>query len=218
MNSEFHKIRIVIADPQYLTSMAVESVLTEVYDSIVVLYTLPDLMHWLETETAGLLILDPALLDFSSLRSIADLKQKVPHIMILTHEISQDDFQVFNEMGIENIVLKSTDRGELLHAVELTLKGKKYYSEEILQLIIERSSHKNHTSDSHQLTLSEMEIVKLIAQGLTTKEIAARKFISFHTVMTHRKNIFRKTGVNSVSELIMYAIRAGWIDNIEYYI
>ena len=53
---------------------------------------------------------------------------------------------------------------------------------------------------------------------MTTKEIAAQKHISFHTVMTHRKNIFRKLNVNSSSELIMFAIKAGWIDNIEYYI
>jgi DNA-binding NarL/FixJ family response regulator len=58
----------------------------------------------------------------------------------------------------------------------------------------------------------------MIAEGMTTKQIAASKSISFHTVMTHRKNIFRKLGVNSSSELIMFAIKAGWIDNIEYYI
>jgi DNA-binding NarL/FixJ family response regulator len=58
----------------------------------------------------------------------------------------------------------------------------------------------------------------LIANGMTTKEIAQRKNISHHTVSTHRKNIFRKLEVTSASELIMSAIKAGWIDNIEYYI
>ena len=72
--------------------------------------------------------------------------------------------------------------------------------------------------ETGQLTDSEMEIVRLIAEGLTTKEIASRKYISFHTVITHRKNIFRKLGVSSVSELIMYAIKAGWINMIEYHI
>ncbi len=70
----------------------------------------------------------------------------------------------------------------------------------------------------HPLTASEIEIVKLIAEGMTTKEIASRKNVSFHTIMTHRKNIFRKARVNNASELVMFAIRAGIIDTIEYQI
>jgi DNA-binding CsgD family transcriptional regulator len=80
------------------------------------------------------------------------------------------------------------------------------------------NAQKNTNTGFCQLTATEMEIVKFIAEGMTTKQIAAKKFISFHTVISHRKNIFRKADVNSVSELIIYAIKAGWIDNIEYYI
>jgi len=52
--------------------------------------------------------------------------------------------------------------------------------------------------------------------GYTTKEIAAKKFISFHTVNTHRKNIFRKLGINNLHEATKYAMRAGIIDMAEY--
>jgi DNA-binding NarL/FixJ family response regulator len=88
----------------------------------------------------------------------------------------------------------------------------------LLDLLFEISEKKSTGEETGQLTVSEMEIVKLIAEGLTTKEIASRKYISFHTVITHRKNIFRKLGVSSVSELIMYAIKSGWINLIEYHI
>jgi DNA-binding CsgD family transcriptional regulator len=74
------------------------------------------------------------------------------------------------------------------------------------------------SEETGQLTASEIEIVRLVAEGLTTKEIAIRKHISFHTVATHRKNIFRKLGVTNASELLMYAIKAGIIDTIEYHI
>ena len=57
-----------------------------------------------------------------------------------------------------------------------------------------------------------------IALGMTTKEIAEKRFSSFHTVNTHRKNIFRKLGVNNVHEATKYALRAGLIDSAEYYI
>jgi len=107
---------------------------------------------------------------------------------------------------------------ELFEALEATLKAKKYFSNELLDLLFESTEKKNQADESGQLTISEIEIVRLIADGLTTKEIASRKFISFHTVISHRKNIFRKLGVTSISELIMYSIKAGWINTIEYHI
>ena len=68
------------------------------------------------------------------------------------------------------------------------------------------------------LTATETEIVKAIAQGKTTKEIAAERFLSIHTITTHRKNIFRKLGVNTAHEVVKYALRAGLVDSEEFYI
>ena len=69
-----------------------------------------------------------------------------------------------------------------------------------------------------KLTKTEAEILIDIAQGMTTREIAEKRFSSFHTINTHRKNIFRKLGVNNVHEATKYAFRAGLIDAAEYYI
>ena len=69
-----------------------------------------------------------------------------------------------------------------------------------------------------KLTRTETEILKDIALGLTTREIAEKRCSSFHTVNTHRKNIFRKLGVNNVHEATRYAFRAGLVDSAEYYI
>ena len=68
------------------------------------------------------------------------------------------------------------------------------------------------------LTSTETEIIKAIALGKTTKEIAAERFSSIHTVTTHRKNIFRKLGINTAHEAVKYALRAGLIDPSEFYI
>ena len=68
------------------------------------------------------------------------------------------------------------------------------------------------------LTSTEQEILKLIALGRTTKEIASERFSSTHTIITHRKNIFRKLAVNNVHEATKYALRAGIVDSAEYYI
>jgi DNA-binding NarL/FixJ family response regulator len=69
-----------------------------------------------------------------------------------------------------------------------------------------------------KLTTSERLVLHEIARGKTTKEIAFEQNLSFHTINTHRKNIFRKLEVNNVHEAIKYALRAGIIDSSEYYI
>jgi two-component system, NarL family, response regulator LiaR len=80
--------------------------------------------------------------------------------------------------------------------------------------------HKEDKKDKlvSPLTVTEREILKLMALGKTTKEIAAERFLSVYTVMTHRKNIFRKLEVNNVHEATKYALRAGIVDVVEYYI
>jgi two-component system, NarL family, response regulator LiaR len=71
---------------------------------------------------------------------------------------------------------------------------------------------------TEQLTPTEREILKLLAQGYASKEIAAQRHLSLHTVATHRKNLFRKLGVSSVQEATRLALRAGLVDLAEYYI
>lgn len=139
-------------------------------------------------------------------------------ILILTNSISKDEFNRLNKAGIKNIIYKTAERDEILTAIDSAIKGKKFYSGEVLDLILELGQNKPVLEDNVQLTISEVEIVRLIAGGMTTKDIAEKKCISFHTVNTHRKNIFRKLGVSNASELIIHAIKSGWIDNIEYYI
>ena len=74
------------------------------------------------------------------------------------------------------------------------------------------------TQEENRLTPTETEILRDVALGLTTREIAEKRYSSFHTVNTHRKNIFRKIGVNNVHEATRYALRAGLVDSAEYYI
>ena len=68
------------------------------------------------------------------------------------------------------------------------------------------------------LTTTEKEILRAMALGKNTKDIASERFLSIYTVMTHRKNIFRKLGVNNAHEAIRHALRSGLVDVVEYYI
>ncbi|NTV45916.1 MAG: response regulator transcription factor [Chlorobiales bacterium] len=208
---------IVIADKQFLTNEALKYVLSTHYKIIDTVYTKNDLLKCLELNPVSLLIIDPVLLNLECPADLIKLKQKHLHlrILIFTNTTSKIKLAELSNTDIKNVLLKTADKNELFQAIEATLNGKRYYSSEITGTLIKKNTD---SENSVQLTTSEIEIVRLIGGGLTTKEIAARKFISFHTVMTHRKNIFRKLGVSNTSELLMYAIKAGLIDNIEYYI
>lgn len=214
--------KIVIADTQFLVVEALKSLLKndERFYVAEIANTQHELLKILEKESCQLLITDIAMFDYEGVADLLQIKQNSPRlsILILTNSISKAEFTEMNKIGIKNIIYKTADRDEILAAVDASLKGKKYYADEILDMILETNDNKQVIEESTQLTSSEIEIVRLIAGGMTTKEIAEKKCISFHTVNTHRKNIFRKMGVSNASELIMQAIRAGWIDNIEYFI
>jgi DNA-binding NarL/FixJ family response regulator len=218
-----NRIRTVISDSQFLIAEGLKSML-KTDDKFFVQETVAtkmDLFRVLNNKQTDLLIADFSVTDNFGTADLLNLKQEHPalQVLILTNSLSKAELNKLLEAGIRNIVYKIVGQEELLTAIDFTLKGKKYYCEQILDLLLEPSSeNKSHLEKSPVLTGSEIEIVKLIASGLTAKEIAARKHLSIHTVNTHRKNIFRKTNVSNASELIIVAIKAGWIDNIEYYI
>jgi DNA-binding NarL/FixJ family response regulator len=214
--------KILIADTQFLVVEALKSLLgsDERFSIIEIASSNYELHKALEKESCQLLITDFALIGFESMDDLQKIKQKFPDlaVLVLTNSINKAEFTELSKIGIKNIIYKTADRNEIFVAVDAALKGKKYFAEEILDMILEANDNKQFMEESTQLTSSEIEIVRLIAGGMTTKEIAEKKCISFHTVNTHRKNIFRKLSVSNASELIMHAIRAGWIDNIEYFI
>lgn len=181
--------------------------------------TYEQLVHAIQKGIPDVLVVDGASDGYGD-ADFGELKKKAnsPAVLLLLDSVTRTEFQHYSEAGVENIVLKNASGQEILNAAESAANRRKYYSSEILDMILESIESKQQAETENQLTFSEKEIVRLIAGGLTTKDIAARRNISFHTVNTHRKNIFRKLKVNSASELIMKAIKAGWIDNIEYYI
>lgn len=213
---------VIIADSQYLVVEALKSLIVSDERFILagVAETQNDLYKLLDNAKSGLLITDFSNIDYDGLEGLKNVRDKYPHIsiLILTNTITKTEFAGLTKVGIKNIIYKYADKEEIFNAIESTLKSKKYYSDEILDMFLDINENRYAIEDPKHLTFSEIEIVKLIADGLTTKEIAARRNISYHTVNTHRKNIFKKVDVSNASELTMHAIKSGWINNIEYYI
>jgi DNA-binding NarL/FixJ family response regulator len=114
-----------------------------------------------------------------------------------------------------SVVFKDGPMSEIREALQAVERHTRYLSQRALEVII---NQQQEDESNNILTETETEIVRAIAQGKTTKEIAAERFSSVHTITTHRKNIFRKLGINTAHEAVKYALRAGLIDPSEFYI
>lgn len=112
-----------------------------------------------------------------------------------------------------SILLKESPMYEIRTALKTAAGGERFICQRMAELLLMPDDSKQ---EKIKLTPTETEILKDIANGMTTKEIAEKRISSFHTINTHRKNIFRKLGVNNVHEATKYALRAGLVDAAEY--
>jgi len=167
----------------------------------------------------ALVILDYTLFDFHQEEELIILQEKYPAMSWIICAESMTDALIRNLVYKTqqcSIILKDSSQEDLQSALKMALKGQRYISSVISNRIFENSRPK--VAAPSVLTSTEQEILKELAMGHSTREIANNRNISMHTVMTHRKNIFRKIEVNTVYEATKYAMKTGLVDLTEYYI
>jgi DNA-binding NarL/FixJ family response regulator len=156
-------------------------------------------------------LLDPDLPDADGFKIVASIKQSGPKTRILILNGSGDPLhiQAAFRAGADGYMLKSGTRDELLQAVDALADGKTFVGHGLMPLASDRNAEgatpEVRFAEKYQLTKREMEILRLVGEALTNKEIADRLFISDQTAGVHRKNIMRKLGVNSTGALIKMA-------------
>jgi DNA-binding NarL/FixJ family response regulator len=120
------------------------------------------------------------------------------------------------EMGIRGYVLKSNTADQLMRSIEEISHGRTYFSPEIApivaELVLDPSAYKSSAKRVNQLTDRERQVVTLIAQGSSTKEVAAQLGISVKTADCHRTRIMDKLNLHQTAYLVRYAIRQGYIE------
>ena len=207
------QIKIAIADSQMLTNEGIFAILkrTEKFDIISNLESTDELFEFLK--------IDPDQFKKFIFTDFIKLTEIYPpsRILVLTNKTDKDFILKILELGITHFLLKNSLTNILLEALASIEKNEKFLCQEAIEILLNEKLVSVKNGDSH-LTKKELEIIRLLAQGLTTKDIATRIFLSIHTVNTHRKNILNKLNINNTSELIMYAVRTGIVDTMEYYI
>ncbi|MCX6953013.1 MAG: response regulator transcription factor [Verrucomicrobia bacterium] len=130
-------------------------------------------------------------------------------ILVLTAHTGSHKINTALEAGASAYVLKSSTGQELASAVEATLAGQVYLSPAVSTIIVREYQRKVSGLDDKNLTERELETLRGIAEGRTTKEIAFAMKVSAKTVETHRLNLMTKLGINTVAGLTKYALREG---------
>ncbi len=215
------EIKIIISDSQLLTSEGICSWLQKnaMYKIIANTHTKQELFEMLNKQTPFIIVLDAAHFDNFELTDLEKLTETFPpsRILIITNNTTRDFILKIIETGISHFILKNCKESELEEALSSIRKNEKYLCKEVINTLLENKIKTTKNEDTH-LTKKEIEIIKYIALGLTNKEIAEKDLLSIHTIQTHRKNILKKLELKNTSELVMYAVKAGLTDTMEYYI
>lgn len=163
-------------------------------------------------------VLDYTLFDLNDVEELLILGQRFHESswLLFSEDLSVDfSRRVMVSSSQFGILLKDSPLSEISEALSYILHHRRFVGQHVAEMLF---AHEPAHEEKVRLTPTETEILRDIALGFTTKEIADRRFSSFHTVNTHRKNIFRKLGVNNAREVTKYALRSGLIDSAEYYI
>ena len=212
--------KYILADNQDLTRFALERLLKQNEENVV--YRASDkagLVELLKEHEAAVVLLDYTLFDFADedqLLIVAERFSLSQWILISDDLTPQFLRRVIYSSHQFSIVYKDGTMKDVRDALDAVSRHNRHISQRALETIIIHQQEEEERPSI--LTETETEIVRAIAQGKSTKEIANERFSSVHTITTHRKNIFRKLGINTAHEAVKYALRAGLIDPSEFYI
>ena len=203
-----NEIKLIIADDHELFRNGLVELLKK-HDDIKIVKSVADgfeFMNVIKGEfEADIVLLDltmPKMDGFQVLKELKNLKATIKPIVISMHSVG-NYIAKCAKMGAYGYLLKNTDESELIFAIRTVYKGKKYFSSEISEKMINFMSAQSVSENV--LSNKETEVLELISKGLTTKEIAAKLFVSSRTIETHRTNILKKFEVKNTAELIKKA-------------
>jgi DNA-binding NarL/FixJ family response regulator len=159
----------------------------------------------------NLLITDIEMPEMNGIDLLKYMKTNYPNIKILmlTMHNNSDFTKEIVKLNADGYVLKSANERELTAAIEVIISGKKYFSQEAMMEAVNTEISFSTTDDSllKELTKREKEILRLIAQGFSNKQIAEKLFIGFKTVDTHRTNLMNKLDIHNVAGITRFAIQ-----------
>lgn len=163
----------------------------------------------LQPDVAILDLTMPLLNGLDATREIAKISRRTKTILLTVHTADQYVLQGLHA-GVRGYVLKSQATADLIQAIHEVMRGARYLSPGISEAVVQAYMGKTEVS-SDPLTTREREVLQLIAEGKTTKEIAALLGVSVKTIESHRARLMEKLDIRQTAGLVRYAIRRGLV-------
>lgn len=159
-------------------------------------------------------LMDIDMPQMNGLAATEALHREMPRIKVLILSMHRNTEYVLRiiQSGARGFVLKEAPAAELVHAIETVNAGEAYFSSEVARVALNKVVQSNGAaSDTGRLTSREREVLILIADGLSNKEIASQLNVGVRTVETHRERIMRKLDIHTVAGLTRYALGQGLV-------
>lgn len=166
-----------------------------------------------ESLNPDIVVMDIAMPNLNGIEATAQIVKKNPRIGVIILSMHSDETYIARALssGAKGFLLKDSAEADLIRAVRAVSEGRPFFSPAITQTLLEdymRRLQQQNLQDSYDLlTDREKEILQLLAEGKSNKEVAARLELSLYTVETHRSNLMQKLNLHNTAEIVLYAVR-----------
>ena len=213
------KIRIVLADDHKLMRSGLRVLLEQQQDFAVVGEASDgrEAVSLVSSQKPDVLVMDIGMPNLNGIEAAAQITQNHPEISIVMLSMHSDESYVLRALkaGAKGYLLKDSAETDLIRAVHSVAEGKSFFSPAVSKVLLDdyvRKLKRSGTEDPYDLlTPREREVLQLVAEGKSNKDVAQLLNLSVYTVETHRSNIMEKLNLHGVPELILYAVRKGII-------
>jgi DNA-binding NarL/FixJ family response regulator len=170
-----------------------------------------DAIEMLRALKVDIVLLDVDMPVLNGIDTLSRIKKDFSHVKVIMLTMHEERAMVnlLLEMGADGYLLKNSSKNELKTCINKVANNEAYLSPEVNAILLQEDEPKPLNPQLAQLTEREVEIIRLIAEGMSNKEIGERLFISHRTVDTHRTNVMTKLNVHNVAGIVRFAIKNG---------
>ncbi|MBC6401287.1 MAG: response regulator transcription factor [Ekhidna sp.] len=206
--------RVFLADFQFLTRKGMSALIKSIpgFEMSLEIDDVQGLQSEIKKSTPDLIVLDLDGKEKELVPQIEEIKRKEKNtsFLVISNIQSRESIKRLLNAGIKGILTKNCSEEEITNGLIAVSKGRRFFCNTILELVIQGETEEKDCEPT-DLSAREFEVLALITKGMTTAAIADQLYLSVHTINSHRKNMLKKLGLSSPTELVVYALESGLI-------